>query len=149
MSTTHELPADLLCHSRIAAQGADDVWTCAHGSWPSMAAYTAHVRGVNARLKEATGQVFVLRCGGGKLHWMEYHVVNDDRVILIHLAPAPIVGWNIVAIEESQPDSWPDMTAAEIVSWKLCNDVGHYTVCDAAETNRALEGLAGRRAQAV
>lgn len=65
--------------------------------------------------------------------WRHYFIVTPARaVIFVDMVPA-LLGWNVRKIESQGEEAWPlDMTAADIVAWKLQNhDVVRVTGADA------------------
>jgi hypothetical protein len=57
--------------------------------------------------------------------WRQYLVITNERVAIVHMTPAELVGWNIHHVDIQGPDEWPGMTREAIVSWKAHTDDGH------------------------
>lgn len=74
---------------------------------------------------------------GGKPAWRHYVIVLDEKTVIVDMVPA-IFGWNVRGIETQQgPDAWPDMSADDIVAWKLKNH--NYAIAEQGEAQRIIE----------
>lgn len=50
--------------------------------------------------------------------WMQVERISDARVDLIEYVPAELGGWNFRRHEVYENDSWPNMTADQILAFK-------------------------------
>ena len=58
----------------------------------------------------------------GKNPWRQYMVITDGCVVVVHMTPALIAGWNFQRKDRQDGDAWPNMTRDQIVAWKLRHD---------------------------
>ncbi len=79
--------------------------------------------------------ITVLQSEGAKRAWRRYFIVTETKTINVNMTPA-IFGWNVSEIKEGGAEDWPDMTATDIVAWKLKNHDVH--VVEASEADRVL-----------
>lgn len=54
----------------------------------------------------------------GTCHWRQYLVITDARVAVVHMEPAILGGWRFQRVDVQGGDSWPGMSAADIVRYK-------------------------------
>ena len=54
-----------------------------------------------------------------RYQWRQYFVITDGRVAVVEMIPALLGGWKFHRVMIQEGDSWPGMTADQIVRFKL------------------------------
>lgn len=70
--------------------------------------------------------------------WRQYALIADGRVIIMHLRPALLEGWNVERIEAQGEAEWSDMRADSIRAFKSECDDGLTRWLDGIELARVL-----------
>lgn len=62
--------------------------------------------------------IMVAESTSPRYSWRQYFVITDERCVVVEMLPALLGGWKFHRIIVQGAESWPDMTADQIVAFK-------------------------------
>lgn len=81
---------------------------------------------MQATTKTTNEPTILMRAGdnGRGYKWLQYMVITDNRVAIVHMRPALLAGWNLDRVDVQGDADWQGRSRDSIVAWKLHNDDG-------------------------